>query len=107
MTYPSTFRALINSSGSGGSLTGVFGDNVTCNSFVPSTSTTTSLSFLMPLFWDLDFFDLWLCECFNFFWGGSSEGFFTVSVPKQIIITKNDILVIYKIDYCNVIKISY
>lgn len=58
-TYPCTFRALISSSGSGGSLTGVFGDNVTCNSFVPSTSTTTSLvSFLMPLLWDLDFFDL-------------------------------------------------
>lgn len=80
-----TFKAWINSSGSGGSLTGVFGDRVTCNSLVPSTSTITSFSFLSPLFWGLVFLDLWLwlCECFVLFGGGSSEWFFSASLPKK------------------------
>lgn len=83
MTYLCTFSALINSSGSGGSLTGVFGDKVTCNSLVPSTSTITSFSFLMPLFWDF-FLVIWLrlCKCFTFLVGGSSD-LFSVSLSKN------------------------
>lgn len=105
ITYLSTFKALINSSGSGGSLTGVFGDKVTCNSLVPSTSTTTSLSFFMPLFWDFIFFDLWLCECFTFLVGGSSSvGFVSFSLPKKKNSNYSNWLIV---DYSNVIKIIY
>lgn len=50
-----TNKALMSSSGSGGSPAGVLGDSVTCNSFIPSLSTSTSVSdFLRSLIGDLD-----------------------------------------------------
>lgn len=52
---PLTIKALMSSSGSGGSPAGVLGDSVTCNSFIPSTSISTSVSdFLRSLMGDLD-----------------------------------------------------
>ncbi|PSN30134.1 hypothetical protein C0J52_21860 [Blattella germanica] len=90
-----TSNALISSSGSGGSPAGVLGERVTCNSFIPSTSTSTSFSdFLRSLIGDLERlvanrFGGFSTSCltsttFTFFFGGDISFWPSILREKKI-----------------------